>query len=169
MIERILVPVDGSALAQAAAEMAVALAAQLKASLMAVSVIQALNGSGRHALLNPMYNRMYESYLARETEKCADANTAVENAAKAQGVYFQSTVDKDRVPAHAILRAAIAYAPNLIVIGSHGYHGLKKILLGSTTQELLVRIKEIPILVYRLPQTNLRALQSAHDDDVETL
>jgi hypothetical protein len=42
-------------------------------------------------------------------------------------------------------------------------------LLGSTTQELLVRIKEIPILVYRLPQTDLRALQSAHDDEVETL
>jgi hypothetical protein len=34
-------------------------------------------------------------------------------------------------------------------MGSHGYRGIKKILLGSTTQEVLVRIGATPVLVYR--------------------
>ena len=51
-------------------------------------------------------------------------------------------------PADAILEAARSRKCDLIVMASHGRHGLSAMLLGSETQKVLTHAK-IPVLVHR--------------------
>lgn len=51
-------------------------------------------------------------------------------------------------PFHEIAEAAKEFAAGMIVMGSHGYTGLKRVLLGSTA-ERVVRHSPCPVLVVR--------------------
>ena len=44
-------------------------------------------------------------------------------------------------PKHEILGEAKAWAPDLIVVGSHGYRGLTKLWLGSVSQAVASHAK----------------------------
>jgi nucleotide-binding universal stress UspA family protein len=54
----------------------------------------------------------------------------------------------DGVPFDEIAKEAKAWEADLIVIATHGYTGLKHVLLGSTT-ERVVRHAPCPVLVVR--------------------
>ena len=62
-----------------------------------------------------------------------------QTAARLEGAGFQnvsvSTPDAD--PRHGIVDEARAWKPNLIVMGSHGRHGLDRLLLGSVAEAVL--------------------------------
>ena len=60
-------------------------------------------------------------------------------------------------PAREIQRVARANRANLIVMGSHGLSGLSKLLMGSTTEEVLRQAK-VPVLAIppRLTRKTLR-------------
>jgi nucleotide-binding universal stress UspA family protein len=49
-------------------------------------------------------------------------------------------------PHEAILEAAGDYQCDLIVMATHGWHGINKLLLGSETQRVLVD-SNVPVLV----------------------
>ena len=51
-------------------------------------------------------------------------------------------------PHDAILRTARDHGCDLIIMASHGRHGLAGVLLGSESQKVLVH-SAIPVLVYR--------------------
>jgi nucleotide-binding universal stress UspA family protein len=51
-------------------------------------------------------------------------------------------------PYESILQTAKERKCDLIVMASHGRHGVKGLLLGSETQKVLVH-SDIPVLVYR--------------------
>ena len=54
----------------------------------------------------------------------------------------------DEHPAEAIVRSAELRGHDLIVMSSHGRRGLRKLILGSQTAEVLVHTT-IPVLVIR--------------------
>jgi len=56
-------------------------------------------------------------------------------------------------PAHEIVEFAAAEKANLIVLASHGYHGIKRFLLGSVA-ELVLRHAHCPVLVLRRPDAD---------------
>jgi nucleotide-binding universal stress UspA family protein len=53
-------------------------------------------------------------------------------------------------PAHEIVEYAAQAKADLIVLASHGYHGIKRFLLGSVA-ELVLRHAGCPVLVLRRP------------------
>ncbi|HTD65875.1 MAG TPA: universal stress protein, partial [Candidatus Limnocylindria bacterium] len=61
---------------------------------------------------------------------------------------IKSTVVRNGVPFHEIAQAAATLKIDLIVISTHGYTGLKHVLLGSTA-ERVVRHAPCPVLVVR--------------------
>jgi len=76
----------------------------------------------------------------------------VVNAVKSQGQLMEvkvktNTVKSDLV-AEAIIAAAKRQKVDLIVMASHGRRGLKRLLLGSETQQVLTH-SLIPVLVLR--------------------
>jgi nucleotide-binding universal stress UspA family protein len=62
-----------------------------------------------------------------------------ETAARLERVGFAnvSVATPDADPRHGIVDEARAWKPDLIVIGSHGRHGLDRLLLGSVAESVL--------------------------------
>ena len=89
-----------------------------------------------------------ESYDAN-CRKIADAIlSAAKNAAAAAGVACETLYVENSTPARAILDAAKVRSCDLIVLASHGRHGLERFLLGSQASRV-VQNAETSVLVVR--------------------
>ncbi|MFB6164236.1 MAG: universal stress protein [Haloarculaceae archaeon] len=137
MFEEILVPTDGSEVAENAAESAIELARRFDATVHALCVIERGELPGEFG---------YEDAFA------AVAQTAVEDVAElaaAEGVAVETKVVESTEPAH---RAIVEYAgkagADLIVMGTHGRTGLDRYVLGSVAARTLRRAR-IPVLTVR--------------------
>lgn len=144
MYSKILVPTDGSALSQQAAAAAVEFARAVGAEIVAVSIAQPY----------PMIAAEAVVVLDTETETRALLEQAQENVdkvaqiAKAAGVPCSASTALSYVPHEEIIKAAVDHHCDLIFMGSHGRHGLSKLLAGSVTQNVLA-YSSIPVLVLR--------------------
>ncbi|HEX5806292.1 MAG TPA: universal stress protein [Macromonas sp.] len=147
MYKRILVATDGSKLSELAVQHALQLADLTGAEVVALKVV-------------PRYPQTYfEGGVALATEEIKkieqqwhDEALAVVNAVKAKGqqqqVKVKATTVKSDLIAEAIIAAAKRQKVDLIVMASHGRRGLKRLLLGSETQQVLTH-SHIPVLVLR--------------------
>jgi nucleotide-binding universal stress UspA family protein len=72
----------------------------------------------------------------------------VVKTAKAKGVVARAYTLKSDVVSDAIIAAAKKHKAELIVMASHGRKGIKRLLLGSETQQVLTH-SHIPVLVLR--------------------
>jgi nucleotide-binding universal stress UspA family protein len=147
MYTRILVATDGSSLSKKAVASAIQLAATCAAELVVVKVV-------------PRYPQAYFegsiplsaqeiSRIEKEWTDAAQANLdAVAKAAKAKGVSAKTVTVKSDVVSDAIIAAAKKQKADLIVMASHGRKGIKRLLLGSETQQVLTH-SHIPVLVLR--------------------
>ena len=147
MFKRILIPTDGSAVAEKAIRAGVALAAEMGASVTA------------YYAMEPAPTHLYgESYLAnrdlvRELDKRARevAQRALDRvAAEAQtaGVSCETVVGKAVQPYRGIIDTAEKNGCDAIFMASHGRRGLAGIVVGSVTTKVLAH-STIPVLVYR--------------------
>jgi nucleotide-binding universal stress UspA family protein len=144
MFKRILVPVDGSGASLRAVDKAVVLAQAFDGRIDLVYVIDAYPFVGIGAEFAYGQNQ----YLAAATASANQALARAEAAVVAGGVPCQRKIIEAHVPHEGILEAAETLGCDLIVIGSHGRHGLQKLLLGSTTQRVLSHA-DLPVLVVR--------------------
>mgnify|MGYP001351628041 CR=1 FL=1 len=147
MYQRILVATDGSKLSTKAVNSAIELAALAGAELIALKVI-------------PRYPQSYfegsvplsAEDVARVEQKWSDDGRSVVDAVKAageaQGVKVKAILAKSDVVSDALIAAAKKRKADLIVMASHGRKGVKRLLLGSETQQVLTH-SEIPVLVLR--------------------
>ena len=147
MYQRILVATDGSKLSTKAVNSAIELAALAGAELIALKVI-------------PRYPQSYfegsvplsAEDVARVEQKWSDDGRSVVDAVKAageaQGVKVKAILAKSDVVSDALIASAKKHKADLIVMASHGRKGVKRLLLGSETQQVLTH-SEIPVLVLR--------------------
>ena len=63
-------------------------------------------------------------------------------------------------PAESILRAAVDLDADMIVVGTHGRRGLKRLVLGSVA-ETVVRLAACPVVVIRQPAVRAKERSSA--------
>ena len=73
---------------------------------------------------------------------------AVQKAALAKGVKTKAITVKSDLVSDAIIAAAKKHKCDLIVMASHGRKGIKRLLLGSETQQVLTHAT-VPVLVLR--------------------
>ena len=148
MISKILVPTDGSRAAQKAAMYAVDLAKQLKATVIALSIIDKRSFMGqtvparetaRH-VIEPIedYLRKAAGGYAGEIERLCDKN---EVQAK--------TVITAGHPVEAIVKEAARAKADMIIMGSHGKSALAAAVLGSVTYGVIHKDTKIPVLIVR--------------------
>ncbi|WP_224269716.1 universal stress protein [Haloprofundus salinisoli] len=146
MYERILVPTDGSAVAEVAVSHAVDLAERYGAELHALYVvdIDAVNlGLGTEQV-----DRIRQGHLGEMEEleaKANDATGVVADAARDRGI---DVVEEIRVgrPHTVVANYAEKEDVDLVVMGSHGRAGVSRALLGSVTERVL-RSSHVPVLV----------------------
>ena len=146
MFRNILIAIDGSPLADRALDTGLALAQALKASVTLVTVSEGLSALEITALVRINADEAAEQYEAL-AEKVA--REVLMNAKdKAAPVPAQAVLVKNRPAAVGIVETATVQSCDLIVMASHGRRGLRKMILGSVTNEVLAMSK-IPVLVTR--------------------
>ena len=147
MFTRIMLATDGSKLSQKAVKSAIDLASKFNAELVAVKVI-------------PRYVQTYfeGSFTVADIDvKSIEAQWAagaqvvldkIATSATAKGVSVKTSVIKSDDISEGLIKAANKMKVDLIVMASHGRKGIKRLLLGSETQNVLTH-SEVPVLVLR--------------------
>ncbi|MEW6706565.1 MAG: universal stress protein [Pseudomonadota bacterium] len=144
MFKKILVPTDGSELANGAALRAVALAQLANASMAIVFVqdIYPYQGIGEASATG------LQAYMAEARSQGLAAADRIAQAARDAGVAVETFVVENHQAAVGIVEAARDHGADLIAMGSHGRSGLAKLVLGSVAAKVLA-LSPIPVLVLK--------------------
>jgi nucleotide-binding universal stress UspA family protein len=148
MFKRILVAVDGSPASNAGLRSAVSLAADQRASLVVVHVVDLTLPVGpESAFYVPSYIDAYEAALVKGGGKLLDKAVA---QARALGVRVEAVLARSRAStvARAVLVEARRAKVDVIVLGTHGRRGLRRVVMGSDAEEIL-RQASVPVLLVR--------------------
>jgi nucleotide-binding universal stress UspA family protein len=146
MYKRILVPTDGSDTAEAGLREACKLAKEEKgAQLRVIHVVDQLL-----TVTPELYGIAYDAITDSLRKGGASILTHAESVAREQGVTVETELlEAMGAPAgEHIIKAAKAWAADLIVCGTHGRRGLRRIVMGSDA-EYVVRHTPVPILLIR--------------------
>jgi len=145
MFQNILVAVDESPQAASAIDLAVGLATALKAKLTLVHALDpaVLAASADDAGSVSVMEIELDELQAAGKELVETTAARVREA----GLEVE-TIIRDGVPAKVILDTAARSGCDLIVMGTHGRHGVQRFFLGSCA-EAVVRESPIPVLVKR--------------------
>lgn len=147
MYKRILVATDGSTLSKKAVASAIDLAATCGAELFALKVVPRYPQAYFEGSI-PLSAEEISRVEKQWTESAQVQLNAIEKSAKSKGVVSKSVTVKSDVVSDAIIAAAKKQKADLIVMASHGRKGIKRLLLGSETQQVLTH-SHIPVLVLR--------------------
>jgi nucleotide-binding universal stress UspA family protein len=144
MYDHILLTIDGSAVSLRAAEAGIALARKLGSHVHVLHVVVPL----------PAVPYLDEIIAISAIEYADSAESAgarylsdVRERANAAAVPCQSSLETDPKPHQAIVAAAQRLGCDLIVMGSNGWRGLDRLLLGSQTQRVILE-SAVPVLVH---------------------
>jgi nucleotide-binding universal stress UspA family protein len=145
MYTNILIPTDGSELSSKAVQHGIALAKLIGAKATALTVLPPF-----HVLTTDtqMLEDTRAQYRARMQRHADEVLGAVARAGETLGVACELVRVEQEHPYRAIINTAGSKGCDLIVMASHGRHGVAAIVLGSETVKVLTHSK-IPVLVHR--------------------
>lgn len=145
MYRKILVPVDGSPTSARGLREALALAKDQQARVRLVHVVDqslaigvADAGVGFQEMIDGLV-RSGRTILERARR------SAEKQGVRVEGVLYEKMSGS---AADAILRDARKWGAELIVMGTHGRRGLRRVLLGSDAEQV-VRMSKVPVLLVR--------------------
>ena len=145
MIQKILIPSDGSALANHAVTSGIDLAKATGASVVGLAVTEPypLDMYGELMLsgINPL-----QQFHAEERKLAERALAPMEQAAKAAGVKYRSSSVESRSRADAIVATAEREGCDLICMASEDRRGLLRAHLSSETAWILTHTT-VPVLI----------------------
>jgi len=144
MFKHILIPVDGSTNAAQAVEKAAGLAQAFGSKLSLVTVIDNYPFAG----VGGDFAFGQVEYLEAATANASAALNQAQAQLSALGLACDKRVIEEHVIHEGILDTAKQLGVDLIVMGSHGRHGLEKLLLGSVASRVLGR-SPVPVLLVR--------------------
>jgi nucleotide-binding universal stress UspA family protein len=145
MFNTMLVPTDGSELAEKAIHAAVELAKCTRSKIIGLSVVEpypytSLADSG--VIPDPAADN--EEMLERAQPYVARIKAAADQA----GVPCETLVTLAADPATEIIDTAARYGCDVVFMASHGRRGIQRMVLGSVTQKVMAH-STLPIVVFR--------------------
>lgn len=145
MFKTILVPTDGSPLAEKAIQAAIDFARTTGSTIIGFSVAEPYPFSALSevsiSIDTDMYDQKMEAIARSRVDKVADI-------ARAAGVPCRTEIALSFSPYEEIVKAANKFHCDVIFMSSHGRKGLDKLFLGSETQRVLAHTT-IPVMVFR--------------------
>jgi nucleotide-binding universal stress UspA family protein len=142
MYQHVLIPTDGSELAERAVRHGLSLAKFVGANVTVIIVEERPPGwlsFARVAEAIAQYAEQIKQHAASALDRAA-------NAAKQAGVPCDTIQVEDVQPYEAIIATAADRGCDLIVMASHGRSGLSAVVLGGVTNKVLTHTK-VPVLV----------------------
>lgn len=149
MYQRILVPVDGSSAAVQGLHEAIRLARNQGAQILLLHVVDEWRvAAGDIAAVN------LDAGSKALREAGAQLLKQAEEQVREAGIPVQTVLLEELgVPVgECIVQRAQQWQADLIVCGTHGRHGVSRLLLGSSA-EYIVRHTSVPVLLVREPET----------------
>ncbi|MBR0717879.1 universal stress protein [Bradyrhizobium liaoningense] len=140
MYRHILIPTDGSDIAERGVAHGLALAKSLGAKVSVIFVVEPFSElSGR-------FLEAVATYAELRKEQATSVLDHMANKAKEAGVPCETIQVENGHPHQAIIAAAEDKGCDLIVMSSHGRSGLSMLLIGSVTNKVLTQATT-PVLV----------------------
>jgi nucleotide-binding universal stress UspA family protein len=145
MYKKILVPTDGSATAGAGLREACKLANEQGSQLRILHVVDEILAASPE-----LYGGAYDLIIEGLREAGASILTHAESFAREQGLTVETQLEEamGRPAGEVVIDAAKKWPADLIVCGTHGRRGLRRIVMGSDA-EYIVRHSPVPILLIR--------------------
>jgi len=144
--KHIVVPLDGSDLAESALEPAIEMAEATGARITLIHIVS------ERALLGVQFFPLLPDDLVLAVDRAKEYLGMVTDRLAARGVTVETYVGKREVPATGIAHAAEELDADLIALATHGYGGVKRALLGSVADKVL-RASPLPLLILRPSDT----------------
>jgi nucleotide-binding universal stress UspA family protein len=154
VLQHVLLPLDGSVLAEQMIEPAVALGKLMGADYTLLRVIKPPTPAGLHAegsslgeMARSVLDRIHQ--LQEDLRKqAAEYLDVVAERLRGQTLTVRTKVAIEEQPAIAVLRDAVPPAIDLIALETHGRRGLSRMFLGSVADKV-IRAAMVPVLVHR--------------------
>ena len=145
MYKKILVPLDGSKLAEIALSHAESLAAQYQAELVLLTVIDPPTMTGRDGVAVDLFRQEMDTKI----EEAEIYLKALKGQFEKRKIKTKVVVTVGSVVRN-IIETANGESADLVLIASHGHSGLKRVFFGSVAAGVLNRIEQ-PLMVIRQP------------------
>jgi nucleotide-binding universal stress UspA family protein len=158
MFQRILLPLDGSDLAEQALPVAAYIARHTRGKIVLLECVVPPIELGPYIGREPPL--LVQQAIDTDTEMATDYLKRVVQEHNLADLETESKVEYG-LPAHCILTVTEQQQCDLIVISSHGRSGLSRWILGSVAQKV-IRHAPIPVLVLRSRQMSEALLDSEH-------
>jgi nucleotide-binding universal stress UspA family protein len=146
MYERILVPIDGSPTSELGLKEAMRLAMLTHGRLRLIHVIDELS----FALAADSYGNYAGELLDLLQKNGADLLAKAQTTARAQGLQTDTVLYENlaKTVAQRVVDEAVSWQADLIVVGTHGRRGVRRMVLGSSAEGIL-RTSPVPVLLVR--------------------
>lgn len=149
MYERILVPIDGSPTSELGLKEAMRLAMLTHGRLRLIHVIDEMS----FALAADSYGNYAGELLDLLQKNGAELLAKAQTTARAQGLQTDTVLYENlaKTVAQRVVDEADSWQADLIVVGTHGRRGVRRIVLGSSAEGIL-RTSPVPVLLVRAPE-----------------
>lgn len=152
--QRMLIPLDGSALAEQILAPAVALGSAMGAEYTLLYVVEPYRFVNDDPV--PYAFRLDDAAIAHEQAEAQDYLDGIALLMRAEGLPVQTQVAVARDARTAIRQAARQHEIDVIAMATHARGGLNRLLLGSVAVQVLHDSK-VPVLLYRPQERRRRA------------
>jgi nucleotide-binding universal stress UspA family protein len=146
MFKHILIPTDGSETSQKVIKAGVAFAKSIGARVTGYYALH--EPLSLHHRFGTLDNQIKVELERRAGEVAQRYLAEIAEAAKASGVEFEPLVTVFDQPAEGIIDAAKRCKCDAIFLAPHGHGGVRRLILGSVTQDVLSH-STLPVIVYR--------------------
>ncbi|MDA8106524.1 MAG: universal stress protein [Nitrospiraceae bacterium] len=125
--ENILLATDGSESAQAAIREAINIAKVCSNKLFVISVVE----------VNPEYEALAPQIVEKAENETREHLDSVKEQAKTEGITCETIAHQGEEPFNFIVDEAKKKKADMIIMGSHGRTGLKRLMMGSVTARVI--------------------------------
>jgi len=150
MYANILLSTDGSDVARKGVQQGIALAKALNAKATVITVTEPMPvidyGGGGHPMGWIPSQEQFDQFDAACKERAGKVLDEARAMGEQVGIFAELLHVPNAHPATAIIETAKSRGCDLIIMASHGRRGLRKLLLGSQTSEVLAN-GSVPVLV----------------------
>ena len=125
--EKILLATDGSESVEAAIQEAINISRVCSSRLFVLSVVE----------VNPEYEALAPNIVEKAEAKTKEHVDSVKQRAEKEGISCETIVHQGEEPYRFIVDEAKKTKVDMIVMGSHGRTGLKRLMMGSVTARVI--------------------------------
>ena len=144
--KHILVPVDESPMSYAAAEQARSPAKELNCpvTIMSVIAVDPFVGVDFYKVAPAITD-----YFIQAEQNAQNRLAEIEQSFSREGIQVDTKIIRGVAASEGIVQIANEIGADLIIMGSHGRTGVKKMMLGSVAQNVLTQ-SPVPVLIVKV-------------------